>query len=71
MFRPGNLAANSPPKISNSPLKRFHVVRLLLSEVQTRTLLLMHVSNGVRVLIFGAAVLLGFSAFAPEALAQG
>jgi len=37
MFRPGNLAANSPQKISNSPLKRFHVVRLLLSEVQTRT----------------------------------
>jgi len=31
----------------------------------------MHVSKGVKALIFGAAVLLGFSAFAPKALAQG
>jgi len=30
----------------------------------------MHVSK-VKALIFGAAVLLGFSAFAPKALAQG
>ena len=32
----GNLAVNSPPKISNSPLERFHVLRLLLFEVQIR-----------------------------------
>jgi len=31
----------------------------------------MRVSNGVKVLIFGAAVLLGFSASSPKALAQG
>jgi hypothetical protein len=31
----------------------------------------MHVSKGVKALIFGAVVLLGFSAFAPKALAQG
>ena len=42
-----------------------------LTAISTRTLLLMHLSNGVRVLIFGAAVLLGFSAFAPKALGQG
>jgi len=78
MFGPGNLAGNSPPKDSNSPLERFQVFQLLLFEVQpeltaisTRTRILMHVSKAVKALSFGATVLLGFSAFAPKALAQG
>ena len=78
MFSPGNLAANSPRKISNPPLERFQVFRLLLFEVQlelmavsTGTILSMHLSKGVKVFIFGASVLLGFSAIAPKALAQG
>jgi len=37
MFSPGNIAANSPPKISTLPLERFQVIQLLLFEVQIRT----------------------------------
>jgi len=78
LISPAILAANSPPKISNSPLERFQVSRLLLFEVQikqrtvsTRTIMLMRVSKGVKVFIFGASVLIGFAASSPEALAQG
>ena len=78
MFSPGNLAGNSPPKNTNSPLERFQVSRLLLFEVQikqrpvsTRTIMLMRVSKGVKVFIFGASVLIGFAASSPKALAQG
>jgi hypothetical protein len=38
---------------------------------QTIQAITMRVSKGVRVLIFGMAVMLGFSASAPKALAQG
>ncbi len=42
-----------------------------LTAITTRTILFMHVSKGVRGFLFGAAVLLGFSALAPKAWAQG
>jgi len=38
---------------------------------QTKSDLSMRVSKGVRVLIFGMAVMLGFSVSAPKMLAQG
>jgi hypothetical protein len=71
-------SSSSPHQACNLPLEHVRISQLLVFGVQiqrnhnqlnpNKT---MRVSKGVKVLLFGMTVLLGFSASAPKALAQG